>query len=192
MLANVLMFKYVVYKTAYFLLLKIMKTWVNFVRINYLSLTWKVKWRPLFTPIRVTSDKCKLVLWTAITRFYNQQLFNLLFLLGTKKTRRHQARAFQMVYPETTLKPFTVKFSQKQISTKFRNFILWNFEKQIAPCVRTGRELSFEWSHRVTLQNSIQHSGSEMVKLNYFIMTLTSKVEKIIFKTQRGRSFFHR
>ena len=40
-------------------------------------------------------------------------------------------------------------------------------EKQIAPCVRTGRELSFEWSHhrissadskgRVTSQNSIKH-----------------------------------
>ena len=38
----------------------------------------------------------------------------------------------------------------------------------------TGRELSFEWSHhgirstdskvRVTLQNSIKHSGSERVK----------------------------
>ena len=70
--------------------------------------------------------------------------------------------------------PFTAKFSRKQISTKFPNFILWNFEKQIAPCVSTGRELSFEWSHhrilsaeskvRVTLQNSIKHSGSERVK----------------------------
>ena len=86
MLANVLMFKYFVYKIPYLILLKIMKTWVNFVVINYLSLTWKVKWRSLFTPIRVTSDKCKLVLLlTAITRFYNQQLFNFLFLLGTKK-----------------------------------------------------------------------------------------------------------
>ena len=72
------------------------------------------------------------------------------------------------------IKPFTAKFSQKQISTKFRNFISWNFVKQIAPCVSTGRELSFEWSHhrisstgskvRVTLQNSIKHSGSERVK----------------------------
>ena len=43
--------------------------------------------------------------------------------------------------------PFTVKFSQKKISTNFRNFILWNFEEQIAPFVSTGRELSFEWSH---------------------------------------------
>ena len=72
------------------------------------------------------------------------------------------------------INPFTAKFSQKQISTKFPNFILWNFEKQIAPCVSTGRELSFEWSHhrisstdskvRVTLQNSIKYSGSEKVK----------------------------
>ena len=40
-------------------------------------------------------------------------------------------------------------------------------------CESTGRELSFEWSHhrisstdskvRVTLQNSIKHSGSERV-----------------------------
>ena len=70
--------------------------------------------------------------------------------------------------------PFTAKFSQKQISTTFPNFILGNFEKQIAPCVSTGRELSFEWSHhriwstdskvRVTLQNSIKHFGSGRVK----------------------------
>ena len=69
--------------------------------------------------------------------------------------------------------PFTTKFSQKQISTKCPNFILWNFEKKIAPCVSSGRELSFEWSHqrisstdskvRVTSQNSIKHSGSERV-----------------------------
>ena len=48
-----------------------------------------------------------------------------------------------------------------------------NFDKQIASCESTGRELSFEWSHhrissidskvRVTLQNSIKHSGSERV-----------------------------
>ena len=44
----------------------------------------------------------------------------------------------------------------------------------MASCESTGRELSFEWSHhrisstdskvRVTLQNSIKHSGSERVK----------------------------
>ena len=86
------------------------------------------------------------------------------------------------------INPFTAKFSQKQISTKCPNFILWNFEKQIAPCVSTGRELSFEWSyhrisstdskeflHRlkssstdskvtVTLQNSIKHPDSESVR----------------------------
>ena len=47
------------------------------------------------------------------------------------------------------------------------------FQKQIAPYESTGKELSFEWSHhrissadlkvRVTLQNSIKHSGSEGV-----------------------------
>ena len=46
--------------------------------------------------------------------------------------------------------------------------------KQIAQCVSTGKELSFEWSHhrisstgskiRVTLQNSIKQSGRERVK----------------------------
>ena len=61
-----------------------------------------------------------------------------------------------------------------KIQQKIPNFILWNLEKQVAPCVSTGRELSFEWSHhrvsstdskvRTTLQNSIIHSGSERVK----------------------------
>ena len=47
-------------------------------------------------------------------------------------------------------------------------------DKQIAPYESTDRELSFEWWHhrisstdskgRVTLQNSIKHSGSEGVK----------------------------
>ena len=31
--------------------------------------------------------------------------------------------------------------------SKFRNFTFWNFEKQIASCESTGKELSFEWSH---------------------------------------------
>ena len=48
------------------------------------------------------------------------------------------------------------------------------FEKQKVPCVSTGRELSFEWSHHrisstnaevtVTFQNSIKHSGSDRIK----------------------------
>ena len=76
-----------------------------------------------------------------------------------------------VVFSPLVINPFTAKFNQKQISTKFPNFILWNFVKQIAPCVSTGRKLSFEWSHhriwsahskvRVALQNSIKHSGSE-------------------------------
>ena len=54
------------------------------------------------------------------------------------------------------------------------NFVVENFDKQIAPCVSTGREVSFEWSPqriwtadsnvRVTLQNSIKQSGSERVE----------------------------
>ena len=73
--------------------------------------------------------------------------------------------------------PFVAKCSQRQISTRFPNFILQHFEKQIVPCVSTGRELSFEWSHhrisstdsnvRATLQNSIKYSGSERVKKHY-------------------------
>ena len=69
--------------------------------------------------------------------------------------------------------PFTAKRGQRQISTKFPNFVLQNFEKQIVSCESTGRELSFDRSHhrisssdskvRVTLQNSIKHSGSERV-----------------------------
>ena len=74
------------------------------------------------------------------------------------------------------LNPFTAKCSQRQILTKFANFILEHFAKQIAKCDSTGRELSFEWSHQrisstdtkagVILQNSTKHSGSERVKKN--------------------------
>ena len=77
------------------------------------------------------------------------------------------------------INPFTAKFSQKHISTKFHFVKFW---KQIAPCVSTGRELSFEWSHhrissadskvRVTLQNSIKHSGSEGVKKVWFSVSV--------------------
>ena len=72
------------------------------------------------------------------------------------------------------INPLTVKCSQRQISTKCPNVICYNFDKQIALYERTGRELSFEWSHhrissadskvRLALQNSIKHSGSEGVK----------------------------
>ena len=56
----------------------------------------------------------------------------------------------------------------------------------MAPCVSTGTELSFEWSHhtissasskvRVTLQNSIKHFGSERVQgVDYHLaQTLTA------------------
>ena len=86
----------------------------------------------------------------------------------------------------------TAKFSRKQISTKFPNFIL-NFEEQMAPCNIAGRELSFEWSHHkissteskvgVTLQNSIKHSGSERVE-SY----VSNK--KIYQSRMTGRDFF--
>ena len=85
------------------------------------------------------------------------------------------------------LNPFTAKFSRKQISTKFTHFSLWNFEKQIAPCVSTGRELSFEWSDhrilsteskvRVTLQNTIKHSGIERVNLK--LLSITDRKDQI-------------
>ena len=78
-----------------------------------------------------------------------------------------------VVLSSTFVNPFTAKCGQGQISTKFPNFILSNFEKQMTPRESTGRDLSFEWSHhrmssidskvRVTLQNPIQHSGSERV-----------------------------
>ena len=53
------------------------------------------------------------------------------------------------------LNPFTAKCGQRQISTKFPNFIFQNFDKQIASCESTGREVSFEWSHhRISSTNS--------------------------------------
>ena len=62
-----------------------------------------------------------------------------------------------------SINPFNAKCGQRQISTKVLNFIFYNFEKQMASCESTGRELSYEWSHhrissidskvRVTLQN---------------------------------------
>ena len=42
------------------------------------------------------------------------------------------------------INPFTAKCDQRQISSKFQNFIFYNFDKQIASCESTGRELSFE------------------------------------------------
>ena len=42
---------------------------------------------------------------------------------------------------QVSFNTFTAKFSQKQISTKFPNFILSNFEEQMAPCKSAGREL---------------------------------------------------
>ena len=86
------------------------------------------------------------------------------------------------------------KFSQKQILTKFPNFLLWNSKKEIAFCESTGRELSFEWpQHRIlsadskvtfTLQNSIKHSGSERVKSQIF--SWVTDMTKISSKSQQA------
>ena len=46
------------------------------------------------------------------------------------------------------INPFTVKFSQKQISTNFPNFVLKNFEKQITPCVKVKAE-SFHFNGHI-------------------------------------------
>ena len=88
----------------------------------------------------------------------------------------------------------TAKFSQKQILTKFPNFLLWNSKKEIAFCESTGRELSFEWpQHRIlsadskvtfTLQNSIKHSGSERVKSQIF--SWVTDMTKISSKSQQA------
>ena len=85
------------------------------------------------------------------------------------------------------------KFSQKQILTKFPNFLLWNSKKEIAFCESTGRELSFEWpQHRIlsadskvtfTLQNAIKHSGSERVKSQIFSIR---DITKISSKSQQA------
>ena len=58
-------------------------------------------------------------------------------------------------------------------------FHFLKFDKQIAPWESTGGEVLFEWSHhrisssdskvRVTLQNSIKHSGSERVNIDIFV-----------------------
>ena len=91
------------------------------------------------------------------------------------------------------INPFTAKCGQRQVSNKFPNFIFQNCEKQIASCERRGRELWFEWSHhrisstdskvRVTLQNSIKHSGSERVKLR---TTLLSFIKSWRISTPQG------
>ena len=73
----------------------------------------------------------------------------------------------------STIFPLTLSLPNLAKSKLRQNFIWEIFEKQLAPCVSTGREILFEWSRhriwstdskdRVTLQNSIRHSGSETV-----------------------------
>ena len=72
----------------------------------------------------------------------------------------------------------------------------------MAPCVSTGRELSFEWSHhtissasslvRVTLQNSIKHFGSERDNLvwNQYLSVLIKSCSGNI-QTRPFWQYFH-
>ena len=115
-------------------------------------------------------------------------------------TAKHSGRTFPF-------NPFTAKCGQRQISTKFANFIFSNFEKQMASCESTGRELSFEWSHhrissidskvRVTLQNSIKHSSSERVKpyqepsLGHTSLLKHSPPPPTLVKGRRKLGIFH-
>ena len=87
----------------------------------------------------------------------------------------------------------TAKFSQKQILTKFPNFLLWKSEKEIALCENTGRELSFEWpQHRILsadskvtfILQSIKHSGSDGVKSQIFFCV--RDITKISSKSQQA------
>ena len=63
-----------------------------------------------------------------------------------------------------SVNPFTAKCGQRKISTKFPNYIFENFDKQIASCEITGRELSFEWSHhRITsAYSSLQTKNTQL------------------------------
>ena len=79
------------------------------------------------------------------------------------------------------LDPFTAKFSQKQISTKFSNFSLWNFENQIELCVSTGRELSFEWSHH---RIPSRDSNSHLTKLHQVFWRWKGELEELKLKVK--------
>ena len=62
---------------------------------------------------------------------------NIYLLIGDVDDRQNFLFVFIHVKISPSLNPFTAKFSRKQISTKFPNFIQWNFKKQIALCVST-------------------------------------------------------
>ena len=114
-------------------------------------------------------------------KWYREELPALLATTTDAKCHYHAWWAWlaqsQEAKSRPKINPFTTKCGQGQIATKFANFIFHNFDKQIASCESTGRELSFQWSlHRISsidskvivnLQNSIKHSGSERV--NYVI-----------------------
>ena len=81
-----------------------------------------------------------------------------------------------------------------RLTLSLPNVAKGNFDKQIASCESTGRELSFEWSHhrmlstdskvRVTLQISIKHSSSERVKDH--MLRLSFKKGHALLKKKNG------
>ena len=62
---------------------------------------------------------------------------NIYLLIGDVDDRQNFLFVYIHVKISPSLNPFTAKFSRKQISTKFPNFIQWNFKKQIALCINT-------------------------------------------------------
>ena len=140
-------------------------------------------------------DSLSLVIFLAGPTFFH----TLALPAASTKSRRYTQRMRKRCwfgstfysYKRSLINPFTAKCGQRQVSTKFPNFIFENCEKKIAAGESTGRELSFKWSHhrtsstkskvRVTLQNSIKHSGNERVKVD--------SGGKVTFLL--GTSFFH-
>ena len=86
--------------------------------------------------------------------------------------------------------------AKSKFRPNFRFFILWRFDKQILPCVSTGRELLFEWSHhrisstdskvRVILQNSFKYPGNERVKPIYSDNHISVRSRGVLFRPQSG------
>ena len=86
------------------------------------------------------------------------------------------SRYVRKVVSSVSLTPSLPHVAKGKFRPDFQISFCKILKKKIAPCVSTGRdlELSFEWSHhrisstdskvKVTLQNSIIHSGSERVK----------------------------
>ena len=77
-------------------------------------------------------------------------------------------------------------------------FHFLDFEKQMASCESTGRELSFEWSHhrissieskvKVTLQNPIKQCGSERVKTKSTLILHSFVLEHPLHKASQKKT----